>query len=151
MAHLLRLWRAMVATHADTWEAQIVPDCLLPEQFLEGSLGGSRLQPEKRLQLAVLEDAVMVFRRCAFAPGTRARRLLGEVDAWFGSDATDSPFAFQTVCDTLGLDASYVRRGLERWRSRPAAADARPFHFRRGGSGTRHQVVVNDSGLRRSA
>lgn len=140
----------MATTYADTWEARIVPDCLLPGQLLDTPFGGSRLQPEKRLQLAVLEDAVMVFRRCVFAPGGRARRLLGEVEAWFASDATDSPFAFETVCDTLGLDAAYVRRGLERWRSRPASA-ARPFHFRRGGSGTRHQVVLNDSALRRSA
>ena len=93
----------------------------------------------------------MVFRRCVFASGTRARRLFAEIDAWFASEATDSPFAFETVCDTLGLSAAYVRRGLDRWRSRPASADARPFHFRRGGSGTRHQVVLNDSGLRRSA
>ncbi len=140
-----------MATNPEPAEAQIIPDSILPEQLFGVPFGGARLQPEKRLQLAVLEDAVMVFQRCARDQGTRARRLLAEIDEWFGSHATDSPFAFETVCDTLGLDATYIRRGLELLRSRLRVASGRRLHFRRGSNGTRHQILLNDSGLRRSA
>ena len=66
--------------------------------------------------LAVLADAIYTFRRTARATDVRGRRLFAETAAWFVSSSTATPFAFVTICDTLGLDAAYVRDSLRRWR-----------------------------------
>jgi hypothetical protein len=129
---------------------EIAPDSVLPCQFDDRLFGATRLQAEKRLQLAVLEDAVLTFHRCAGGATTRARNLLNEVRAWASSEDTSWPFAFQAICHSLNLDADYVRRGLLEWQHRrPAAVVGQPF-FRRNVGGDRHQVQVYPA-LKRSA
>jgi hypothetical protein len=104
-------------------EAELPPDSVLPSQFNDRLFGGARVQPEKRLQLATLADAVATFRRSVGVDRRRARHRLAEVDAWFASDAADGPFTFVAICDSLNIDAAYIRDGLERWRrGREAAA-----------------------------
>ena len=98
-------------------EAEVEPDSVLPSQFNDRLFGAARTQPEKRLQLAVLADAVATFRRSVGGDRRRARHRLAEVDAWFASDAADGPFTFVAICDSLNIDAAYLRDGLERWRA----------------------------------
>ena len=74
----------------------------------------ARLVPEKRLMLAVLEDAIGLFCRHRHAQGRRRRRV-AEAVIWLWSDSRDGPFAFVNVCEALGLDPLYVRAGLVRW------------------------------------
>ena len=74
------------------------------------------LRPEEGLLVAVLQQAVGIFRRSAFASDQGGRVLFARIDAWFASDATDYRFAFVSICDALGLDASSVRSGLRQWR-----------------------------------
>ena len=135
----------------DRSEAELQPDILLPCQLGDGLFGAARLQPEKRLQLAVLEDAVLTFERSVGVDGARPQRLLAEVEAWVASDATDWPFAFVTICDTLNIDPDYVRSGLRRRRTRLHATTKRRPRFRRDANGTRHQVVVYLTASRRIA
>ena len=127
---------------------EIPPDSVLPCQFDDRLFGATRLQPEKRLQLAVLEEAVLTFRRCAAARTTRARNLLNEVRAWVSSEDTSWPFAFQAICQSLNLDADYVRGGL--LESHGPLAIAGKLFFRRHVGGDRHQVQVYPA-LKRSA
>jgi hypothetical protein len=86
---------------------------ILPAQFFRPAAARSS---EHRLMIAVLEDAVLEFRRYAGEPGVRARRLFGETAAWFASDDTSTPFSFVTICEALDLDPSYLRSGLRRYR-----------------------------------
>jgi hypothetical protein len=82
-------------------------------------------QPEKRLLLALLENAVDDFKRYATASTGRGRRLFADVSAWFGSTSRDRFLDFESICDGLGLDPSFLRGGLDRWRAarcRPAGA-----------------------------
>ena len=125
-------------------EAELAPDSILPEQLGDRHSGGARIQPEKRLQVAVLADAVLTFRRFAGVEHARARRLFAEVDAWFASDDADGPFTFVTICDSLSFDPAYVRRGLRQWRAHVTAEQ--PWSVRRGGGGSRHQVVIRRLG-----
>ena len=136
---------------ADDREAELEPDIMLPCQLGDGLSGSAHLQPEKRLQLAVLEDAILTFERSVGVDGPRPRRLLAEVDAWLASDATDSPFAFVTICHTLNIDPDYVRGGLRRSRARLEAATKRTPRHRRDANGTRHQVVLYLAEARRIA
>jgi|SRR5579862_4012495 len=116
-------------------DSELAPDSVLPAQLSELTLAGARLQPEKRLQVAVLADAVLTFHRLAGRERARARRLLAEVQAWFASDDADTPFTFIAICDSLKFDPGYIRRGL-------GAAATRKRFLRRDGNGTRHQVVL---------
>src|SRR5437899_11246119 len=67
------------------------PDTILPEQLSDRPFGGARIQPEKRLQVAVLADAVLTFHRWAAVERARARCLFAEVEAWFASEDADGP------------------------------------------------------------
>ena len=65
---------------------------------------------ERRLMLAVLEDAIrtlLLARRTAVPP----KRLLREL-AWLESTSLTEPFAFESICDVLGIDAGYLRSRL---------------------------------------
>jgi len=104
-------------------EAELAPESILPEQLDDRPFGGARTQPEKRLQVAVLADALLTFRRWAGVEQPRAWRLFADVDAWFASDDANGPFTFVTICDSLGFDPAYVRRGLRQspaWKPRPS-------------------------------
>jgi hypothetical protein len=135
----------------DDREAALEPESVLPGQLDDGRSGSARLQPEKRLQLAVLEDAILTFERTVGVAAPRARRLLAEVDAWFASDTTDWPFAFVTICHTLDLDPDYIRRGMRCSRARLNGVGQRRPRYRRDANGTRHQVVLYVTASRRTA
>jgi hypothetical protein len=80
--------------------------------------------PERRLRLAVLKDAVRYFQRHLDATDRRGRVLYEDAVDWFTSPDRSEPFAFENVCDALRLDPEYVRRGLRRWRDAERARRA---------------------------
>ena len=131
------------------------PETILPAQFFDRVQIDASLQPEKRLMLAVLEDGVGTFQKYSGAPGRRARRLFTEVEEWFASDELEWPFAFVNVCQALGLEPQYLRRGLRSWRELHAtpgqtSGQVVRFPFRRV-NGRRHSITGRPVGLRRSA
>ena len=67
--------------------------------------------------LALLEGAVSDFQKYATASSGRGRRLFADVSAWFWSTSSDSFLDFETICDGLSLDPSFLRDGLRRWRA----------------------------------
>ncbi len=136
---------------ADQRGIELEPDSVLPCQLGDALFGAARLQPEKRLQLAVLQDAVVTLHRSLGDERSRRRRRVAEVDAWFASDATNWPFAFVTICDTLNLDPAHIRDGLRRLRARLGAGIDRRLPFRRDQGGTRHQVLLYGTVLKCSA
>jgi len=68
--------------------------------------------PEARLMLAVLEEALATFRRGLTSPVPTDRHEYREVETWIRCNDTDSPFAFESICWTLGMDPDYVRAGF---------------------------------------
>jgi hypothetical protein len=121
----------------------IEPDVTPPIQFF----GRTLATPEKRLLLAVLEEAVTTHRRHALATDRRGRALLADVEAWFASEDTVWLCGFVAICDALGLEASYVRAGLGLG-GRRVPSTRRPlyrFPFRRV-SGTRHRTTGRAEG-----
>jgi hypothetical protein len=86
-------------------------DILAPAQFFS-HFGGTRMVPEERLMLAVLNDAIDCVQEYAgAADGKRERLFLLAMD-WVSNHDSDWPFSFENICDTLRLDPNYVRRGL---------------------------------------
>lgn len=97
------------------------PDALLPAQFYAAFRGGSTVRGEKRLMLAVLEDALDCYQKYAFARDGHGRQLFDEACEWIGSANRDWFFSFENICETLEINPEYLRRGLDRWRNGCAA------------------------------
>ncbi len=68
----------------------------------------------KALMLAVLEDGI----RSYLSPVGRIR---SEAEYWVTASKQRSPFSFNVVCETLGLEAQAVREALERMRKKNLA------------------------------
>jgi hypothetical protein len=67
---------------------------------------------EMRLALAVVEDAIITVRTTAGMRSARAHRLATEAWRWLASRDTRHPYAFENLCDYLGLSAAWLRNGL---------------------------------------
>jgi hypothetical protein len=79
---------------------------------------------EHRLMLAILEDAVAIFVKSL--SGAKVNRSeVGAARAWLESRDRSLPFTFECICDRLGFESGYIRRGLWALRATPAAATAR--------------------------
>jgi hypothetical protein len=134
---------------------ELEPETILPVQYsTRVGIGASR-QPEKRLMLAVLEEAVRTFQGCASARSRRGQRLFAEAEVWFASEDTDWPFSYVNICDALGLEVSALRAGLSRWLAAhraagPSRRTVARLVFQRV-SGTRHTISGRAAGLRWSA
>jgi hypothetical protein len=94
-----------------------IPDALSPQQYYGGIRSDdASARPVKRLMLAVLEDAMRCYQTYANSRNGTQRRLFVDAEAWLMDRRADGPFAFETVCETLGIEPSCLREGLRRWR-----------------------------------
>ena len=84
------------------------PDTLLPEQFFS-LLGRKPLQGEKRLLLAMLEDAVHCFQTYLLARKPHERRLFQEAEEWIDSRDSQWFFSFENICHYLQKDPCSIR------------------------------------------
>lgn len=96
----------------------IIPDILTPEQFYEGDRSATCIRPVKRLMFAVLADALQCFQTNADARTGKGRALFAEVEVWLWDSKAEGPFAFEIICETLGIDPNFLRSGLHEWRLR---------------------------------
>ena len=91
------------------------PDTLMPEQYLETFRRKLYLEPEKKLLLAVIEDAIACFQKYLLAKDGKGRVLFLEAEEWILDEDTDWLFSFANVCEMLGFEPSYLRDGLMHW------------------------------------
>jgi hypothetical protein len=99
----------------------IEPEILLPSQLFDRFGGRSILEGERRLMLAVLEDAVSCFQKYTGATRPRSRRLFQEAEDWFFDEEASWIFSFESVCAVLGIHPEYFRTSLRRWQERQLA------------------------------
>jgi hypothetical protein len=71
---------------------------------------------EERLMLAVLESAVEDFQKYVLAPNPSGKKLFQQAEEWFLGKASDAPFSFENICETLQLHPDYIRQGLMGWK-----------------------------------
>src|SRR5262245_9955682 len=69
-------------------------------------------QPEDRLMLAVLLDAVALLREHATGVCPHGPRLVSSTVRWFADADEGWPLSFVNVCRTLGLDHATLLAGL---------------------------------------
>jgi hypothetical protein len=93
------------------------PDELLSAQYFE-KRRKTLLEPEKRLMLAILEDAINCYQDHLLARRSKARRLFTEAEEWVLEKGSDWIFSFKNICETLGFNPEYVRHGLLGWKEK---------------------------------
>lgn len=93
-------------------------------QYAETIQRKTPLEPEKLLLLALLEDAISCYRKYLFARTAKRQTEFREAEKWI-FDIEDVRFvSFENVCGILGIEPSYLRRGLREWKADKVAARA---------------------------
>ena len=103
---------------SDTFAHLLQPDTLLPSQYFAVLKRKSNHEPERRLAIAVLQDAVDCYQKHLRARDRKARQLFIDAEEWITSEDRTWPFSFDNVCDLLQINPEYLRRGLAVWKER---------------------------------
>jgi hypothetical protein len=106
------------------------PDFITPEQYRDRVRRELIDQPELRLMLAVMGDAIATYQRFAVVANPRNRRLFEEVERWIRSTDKSWPYSFINICHALSFDPDALRRGLHAWRREQLGNQARVTRFR---------------------
>jgi hypothetical protein len=117
-----RLWVKGVNPMSSPWEEKALaifqPDILVTAQYLSTHRRRFHLQPEQVLMLAVLQDAVLCFQDHLTATGPRKQALYRDAEEWILHGDKSYFFSFDNICESIGIDPAYLRRGLMRWKER---------------------------------
>jgi hypothetical protein len=105
---------------ADRFVNLFEPDTLLPAQYFAAFTREGGLVRERRLMLAVLQDAVECYQKYALARDPRGRMLFEDARDWIESDEREWSFSYENICEILGLNPEYIRRGLSKWHQQRA-------------------------------
>jgi len=94
------------------------PDTILSFQYFEMLGTNSRLEGEKKLMLAVLDDAIVVFQKYYSARDKKRKKLFREAEEWIIEKRDDRLFSFTSICEHLEINPDYLRRGLLKWKEK---------------------------------
>ena len=90
------------------------PHTVLPAQYFDRLRRRTEFDGERRLMLAVLEDAVDCYRKHVVARDHRGHQLFMDAETWIDAPDSNWLFSFQNICDVLGLESEYLRAGLRK-------------------------------------
>ena len=79
------------------------PDMLLSAQYFENLRRRTHFEPEKRLMLALLEDAINCYQDNLISRSGKKKRLFEDTEQWVLRTDGDWIFSFDNVCDALGF------------------------------------------------
>jgi hypothetical protein len=107
------------------------------EEFVLPDAPNAKRVPEHRLMLAILTDAVDCYMKHMFAIDPVGRDVFASAAEWIFSADHSWAYSMESICDSLGIEADYIRRGCAERRARytttkpPTWRDVR--HDGRGG------------------
>ena len=105
--------RTMTRIEDSDFARFVVPAVLTPSQYYDRvHRDDHETQAVKRLMLAVLSDAVRCFQAYADARNRTGRLRFAEAEAWILDRKAEGPFAFVTICDSLGIEPNCMREGI---------------------------------------
>jgi hypothetical protein len=119
--HGTRRCRTTVAAEGEqgmTDRGLFEPDVLITDQFVTARRRRAALSSEKRLMLAVLENALDYYRKYIAATDRIGRSLFTEAAEWFESTNNEDIFSFENISETLEINPGYFRRGVAALRKR---------------------------------
>ena len=88
------------------------PDTLLASQYFDRIRRRRDLTGEQRLMCAIIEDGVEVYLKHCAAKYPNHRELFDAAEQWIETKDRTWIYSFDTICDYLGVDSDYLRRGL---------------------------------------
>lgn len=94
------------------------------DQYTDTVRRKTPLEPEKYLLLAILEDALACYRKNVFARTARKQAAYRDAEDWIFATDDERFLGFESVCGVLGIEPSYLRRGLVEWKRRKVKARA---------------------------
>jgi hypothetical protein len=103
--------RKLICACLDDAESFDPTDIVVSETSLEGDRRG-----EEKLMVAVLEDAIKCFQKYALGHDHWEKRLFQEVEDWILKKNSEWLYSFGNICETLQLNADYIRKGLRVWK-----------------------------------
>jgi hypothetical protein len=107
--------------------ANSLSDSAIPHDVcLETFRRKSYAEPEEKLMLAVLDDAIACLRKYAFARDRKGKGLFQEAENWVQETNRDWLVSFVNVCEVLGFAPEYLRRGLGQWKAAKLERRAKP-------------------------
>src|SRR5262245_6041484 len=89
-----------------------VDDIAITSTYWETVTKNSYSQPEKELMLAVLKDAITIYKKQIYS----GNALFKEAETWLFDRERDWLFSFGSVCAVLGLSADKIRQNLLAWK-----------------------------------
>ena len=98
-------------------------DTTLRDQYFATFRRSEHLEPEKALLMAILEDAIHCYRKYRAARDRAGRERFREAEQWIMEEGDDRLFSFNNVCELLGLDPQYIRRGVRELSASPAETE----------------------------
>jgi hypothetical protein len=87
-------------------------DRLVTSKYWKTVIRKNYSQPEKELMLAVLKDAIMIYKKRIYS----GNALFKEAETWLFDRERDRLFSFETVCAVLGLSPGKIRSELIAWK-----------------------------------
>jgi hypothetical protein len=99
------------------------PDVLSPVQYFDTVRPNPLKEPEKKLMVAILEDAITCFQDNVLVESGKRKKLFDEAEAWLFQEGSTWIFSFRNVSELLGVDPEYLRGGLMRWREKQLARE----------------------------
>ena len=85
-------------------------------QYSNGSRYPAALEPEIRLMLMILEDALQCYQRYYAARHVLGQREFRDAKRWIFGPDEDWIFSFSHICAFIGIEPEYLREGLRRWK-----------------------------------
>lgn len=85
-------------------------------QYSNGSRYPAALEPEIRLMVMILEDALQCYQRYCGARQVLRRREFLDAKRWIFGPDEDWIFSFSHICAFIGIEPEYLRDGLRRWK-----------------------------------
>ena len=94
------------------------PDPLLVDRYLNTVRRKAYLEPEKRLLLAILEEAVACFQKHLFAQKDKRKTLFRQAEEWILEENSDWICSFESACEALDIDPTCLRGRLLKWKEK---------------------------------
>jgi hypothetical protein len=115
----------MTMTHKPLTQALTSPsifslDTNATFQYFRTFRAKSQCTAEEKLMFAVLNDALECLEKYHNSKRRRDGMLYREAKYWVWGTDDDNIFSFENICETLQINANYLRLGLIRWLEDPA-------------------------------
>jgi hypothetical protein len=102
------------------------PDTMLASQYFDRIRRRKALTGEQLLMCAIIEDAVDNYLEHAAATRPDLQERFDEAERWIESSDRSWLYAFETICDYMGLEVDYLRNGLRQWKAKARGEGALP-------------------------